>query len=416
MKIRSFFLVILIASYAAVANAGTATPAQLYTSKQYFELRDLLRSTQNNGTPESLFFRAVVANKFNQPNRSILYVQRYLNRVKDAKDPSWLVDCYEILADNYLKTYQYRKAAAAYEVILTRLGQKLKANEKADYQNSFLLWNALRATPPQTASFHGDSVLRADIKAVPFEINRQKLSFGFDSGADISIITNSLAHKLGMQIIPASIKVGSITGEKVTAHLGVARELKIGSVSFRNVVFLVFEDEDLLGPSAGTLKGILGFPVISALREITFSRSGEIVIPASPSKQSAENLCLEGLKPLITGVHQGKRLTFTFDTGASRSTLYPPFVKEFEEEIKSNYELLSEKITGVGGSKDVPAYRLKNLVLTFAGLEARFAEIAALTEPTLGDSSYFYGNVGQDLIMQFETMTMNFRSMSIVFK
>jgi hypothetical protein len=89
----------------------------------------------------------------------------------------------------------------------------------------------------------------------------------------------------------------------------------------------------------------------------------------------------------------------------------------FEPEVKGGgRELGSEKITGAGGSKTVPAYHYKDLPLEIAGRQARFSEIAILTEYTLSDSRYFYGNLGKDLIKQFSSMTMNFKSMSISFE
>jgi len=155
--------------------------------------------------------------------------------------------------------------------------------------------------------------------------------------------------------------------------------------------------------------------VIAALRELTVARNGEVIIPAKPGKHSASNLCLDGLTPLIAGTFRGKRLTFSFDTGANKSDLYPPFFKAYEEEIKAKYPSLVEKITGVGRSREIIAYRVKDLVMTFSGKEARFAEIPVLSELTLDGSRYFYGNLGQDLIKQFERMTISFETMSVLF-
>jgi hypothetical protein len=96
--------------------------------------------------------------------------------------------------------------------------------------------------------------------------------------------------------------------------------------------------------------------------------------------------------------------------------LYPPFFKAYEEEIKATGISQPEEIVGAGGSKEVPAYRVQNIIMTFSGKEARFPTVKVLTEETLDNSRYFYGNLGRDLIQQFEKMTLNFESMSIIFE
>lgn len=415
MKSRPILCLVVILAVCTTAGAKKADLTKLYKNKQYFDLRDSLRNDKTIGGSDRLFFEAVVANKFRQSSRSLSYLKRYLAKTRTASDSPWLLNSYQLLADNYLKTFHYRKAADSYEKVLKELGHTLTASDKEDYENSYRLWAALSSVPPQTITFHGPSLLKGSLQSVPLQINGHDLRLGIDSGADISIIINSLAQELELQIIEASIKVGSITGGSVNARLGVARELKLGQAVIHNAVFLVFEDKDLLGPSDGTVRGILGFPVISALREMTIS-SNEIRIPARPRSHGLGNLCLEGLKPLVAAFHNGQRLTFTFDTGANTSTLYPGFFRMFENEIKAAGEEKAEKVTGVAGSKMVPAYRVKDLPLTIGGREARYQEIAILTEYTLTDSRYFYGNLGQDLIKQFSSLTMNFESMSISFR
>ena len=74
-----------------------------------------------------------------------------------------------------------------------------------------------------------------------------------------------------------------------------------------------------------------------------------------------------------------------------------------------------ERIGGAGGSKEVSSYRYRNLDLTFAGRPARFAEARILSDPIREADRYFYGNLGQDLIKQFPSVTLNFEAMSITF-
>lgn len=415
--------VLLLLVFARVPAALSQSQLKgLYDGKQYFELRDALQNITGDHSTDLLFYRGVVSNKFNQTEASISYLRSYLKRVEGSKNAALIRDSYEILADNYLKICQYRKAAEAYTTILTRFREGLDPKRVADHENAVRLWGALRKLPRQTATFKGDSKIQSfkdqlELTNFPVEVNGQKVSFVFDTGANISSITTSFAGKLGIKIIDASIEVGGITGNKVKTRLGTAPEMKIGNVIVRNVAFLIFDDQDLyITPARFQLNAVIGFPVIAALREITIGRNGEVVIPAKPSKRSARNMCLDGLTPLIVGTFKGKLLTFSFDTGANKTDLYPPFFKAYEEEIKTKYPSRIERIAGVGESREIIAYRVKDLVMNFAGKDATFAELPVLTETTLEKSRYFYGNLGQDLIRQFERVTISFETMSVFFE
>lgn len=127
-------------------------------------------------------------------------------------------------------------------------------------------------------------------------------------------------------------------------------------------------------------------------------------------------MALDGLTPVIAGIFRGKRLTFALDTGANKTDLWPLFYRAIEEEIKARYSPQTHRIGGAGGVKDVPAYQLDDVVVRISGKDARLTNLKVLTEPTLDKSSYFYGNLGRDLIWQFERMTFNFQSMSIIFE
>ena len=423
MYIRTIAHICLLLFASLTQATATESPydqlQELYTDKQYFELRDALKALRAGQSKEFFFYQGAVSNKFNQPQSSIIYLKNYLKRAKETEDAALLVECYEMLADNYLKTYQYRQAAEAYTMLVTKFGYKIKAEGKADYENAIKLWGALGKVPRQTVVFQGNSTVKKDKEGhIPIEINNQRVAFIFDTGANLSVITSSLAIKLKLKIIDASIDVKATAGNKVKAKLAVARKIQIGNAIVHNAVFFVFDDKDLYVSEADfQINGLIGFPVIEALREVTFIRNtDELLIPITPAKGSQRNMCLDGLSPLIAGWVKGKRLIFALDTGADTSVLYPPFYKEYEDEIKVRYAPHTERVRGVGGYKEIKGYLAKNIVVQISGKDARFAEIPILIEHTLGASRYFYGNLGQDLVRQFERMTLNFETMSIVFE
>jgi predicted aspartyl protease len=412
------FLCILACVHSTSAATGNPKLRELYDARQYFDLRDALGSYRADRAPELHFYLGVVSNKFNRPRVSIYHLSRYLKQSSGKASETLLIEGYEILADNYLKTYQYAKAAEAYRILLTKFRHIVTTKKKSDYENALRLWGALSKVPPQATTFAGSSVVQQEKDGrFPLAINGQKVSFAFDSGANLSVITDSMARQLSLDIIDASIEVGAIAGNKVTAKLAVAPKTELGNVVIRNAVFLVFDDKDLYVAEADfQINGLVGFPIIESLRQITFARSGGIIVPANPRQAGEQNMCLDGFSPLIAGWFNGQRLTFALDTGATTSTLYPPFFNKFENQIRSRFPTHMEKLTGVGGYREIKSYLGKDVALQFSGREARFGKIPILTVYTTENSRYFFGNLGQDLVKQFEKMTLNFEAMSVVFE
>ena len=403
-----------------IANVSFAVPTDglkdLYDKRQFFDLRDRLREAKE---AEILFYRGVVENKFNRPDASIITLKKFIG--SPDRDPSLVREAYTLLADNYVKTFRYAEAAKTYETILAKFADTLSERERSSYKNVLGLWKGLSGVKPQKATFRGDSQIQMKREMVglmvPVAVGAATEPFIFDTGANLSTTTESMAAKLGLQIIDVPFDVGSITGNTVKAKIGVAKELKLGNVTFENVAFIVFPDKALyIEQIKYQINGIIGFPVIKALKEFTLTRSLQLNIPVDPGKFTTANLAIDGLMPLIAGVYGGKRLTFAFDTGARTSSLYPPFYKAFEKEIAAAGEATTASITGAGGSKQVSAFKLKDLSIKFGGKTPVFKTVEVLTQETTANSRYFYGNIGRDMIDQFEKMTISFAAMSVVFE
>jgi hypothetical protein len=368
-----------------------------------------------------IFYRGVVSNRFNDLEKSTALLRKYIKRAE--KNAARLPDAYEILADNYTKTYEYGKAADTYKFLLDNYKDKLKTEKIKEFENLYGLWTALRNEPRQTVSFAGDLNVqgtrdKANLLNLPVEINNQKMDFVFDTGANISTITTSTANRLGLKIIEADVSVGSSTEIKVKSKLAVAPAMKIGSATIRNVVFLVFEDKAMSFPTINyQINGIVGFPVIEAFGKITLTRGNQIIVSTKTDKNKSEpNMCLEGLLPLVAGTYKNQRMIFSFDTGAVATDFYPAFYKADEEEIKKNSTAQKVKLGGAGGFTEMFAYIVKNLELTVGGKNAKFAKTRVLTESPNEESRFYYGNLGQDLIKQYERMTLDFRAMQINFE
>lgn len=391
---------------------------QLYDRKRYFELRDAVDSSRGQADASLLFFRGVVANVFNRPRASIAYLRQYLARAGD--DGAQLSDAYTTLADDFIKLSDYDKAADAYRTILDRFKQRLTPDEIEDYENSTAIYDALRHVPRQRVIVRRAARLNEPSReagwSVTVEADQQRVALGLDTGANISLLAKSVAARLGVKMLGRSILMGSITSIRVRPELGYLPVMKIGGVTIYNAVFIVMDDQALTFPDGFVLKGVIGFPVIADLGEISFKSDGTVAVSRPHARAGRPNMCLDGRDILLRGEYEQRELVFTLDTGAERSILYLPFLHDFEGEVKTKYSLRPEKFTGVGGTEEVPAYLVKDFEIGFDGKRARLPEIRLLTKALTEKGKFYYGNIGDDLIKRFRRMTLDFGSMRIAFE
>jgi predicted aspartyl protease len=390
----------------------------LYKTHQYFALRDQVNRRTDDRSPDFLFYRGVVANRFNRLEESI----RYLTTYRGTKNAEKTCDAYEILADNYVKTYRYAQAAEMYQTQLTACKDTLSEEKRADLNNSYGLWKALEKVPVQTLSVTGQTRLqgtrdKAKLLNLAVEVGGTQMDFVFDTGANLSTITSSTATRLGLNIIEADVSVGSSSDIKVKSKLGVAAELKLGNITLRNVVFLVLDDRSLFFPQANyQINGIIGFPIIEAIGSVTISRDDVLTTDRVERRTTEPNMALEELKPLVEATIGGEKMTFLLDSGAITSTFYPAFFKTREKEIVKTATRRKIRLGGAGGSQEVNAYFLKDLEMSIGGKTARLAKAEIITEAINEDSREFYGNLGQDVIKQFEKMTIDLKNMQLIFQ
>jgi hypothetical protein len=68
---------------------------------------------------------------------------------------------------------------------------------------------------------------------------------------------------------------------------------------------------------------------------------------------------------------------------------------------------------GAGGIRQVPAYALPSVQLDIAGRPVTLRDVRVLTESTMERSEFLFGNLGQDVFSQLESMTLDFRAMEL---
>lgn len=106
----------------------------------------------------------------------------------------------------------------------------------------------------------------------------------------------------------------------------------------------------------------------------------------------------------------GRKLLFSFDTGATSSVFSVRYYREFPSAFRS----LKRKSYGVpdaGGVKNIPAYVLPQAVLTVGEAKAALHWVAVIPVPIGTGLDKVYGNPGRDLISGFRSFTLDFVNM-----
>ena len=389
----------------------------LIDQENFFKAKELYASNKNNlSKTEQNYTESVLDNTFNRLEESEKKIDFLFKNKKDIPD-SLMVKLYEIKGDNALKLYHYKEASKALLTILNNYKVFLSQSEIDDHKNDLKLWSALENVPPQKVVIRDYTNIKmtkdiAGINNLKVSTNNDTINFIFDTGANLSTTSKSVAKRLGMKMIQVNINVGSSTGKKVLAQLAVCKKLTLGNADVYNAIFLVVPDDQLSFPQDNyQIYGILGFPVIEAFKEVRITQSGRFIIPKEKTTFSRNsNLAMDGLMPLIC--IDGKH--FGFDTGADNSMLYHKYYVENRKEIDKKHQSQKVSFAGVGGVQEFDGFVI-NHTFNILGKEVTLKKIILLKDK-IKDEETSYGNIGQDLIRKFDIMILNFDQMFIKFE
>lgn len=411
-------LMILIALTGFSQNRSTMFD-QVYEQiklKNFFRARDLFESySKHIDTEKQNIILIFLNNAFNKPMVSNQKINTFFQSGSSQPD-SLILKIYRVQEDNFVKLHDYTKAKQVVLKIINEFKHQLSTDEKTDLENNLKIWTALTAVNPQKTVINSNTRIkierdRAGLKNLPVYINAISTNFIFDTGANLSTVSLSTAKRLNMRIIPANIAVDAITGLSIKADLAVCKKLNLGNITIEDVIFLVFADNALHFPQLNyQINGILGYPVIEALREVQLTQDDYFIVPKVETKNDTlSNLAIDGLSPLINIEDRH----FTFDTGAEQTILYAAYYEEYKKKFDHQYTTTKIRMGGAGGATEYKGFKI-DPVFQVMGRSISLKNVSLLTAKI--DKETVYGNIGQDLIRQFSKMTINFDQMFIRFE
>jgi hypothetical protein len=189
----------------------------------------------------------------------------------------------------------------------------------------------------------------------------------------------------------------------------------MGGATLRNVVVLILEDG--ASRSAWAAKRTRSTrssatPCFQALGAITFLREGVFEAGAAALQNAAgTRMYMKLLTPVIECGVEGKELPFTFDTGASGSSLSARYYKRFRAEAGS-WKKGENTSGGAGGIVRRKIYLQAKLDLTIGDATATLENVSVFPEKMDSDLDELFGNLGQDMVARFEGFTLDFSKMA----
>lgn len=415
----------LCCCHLAFASATAGWEAQLRQAVQdnnYFLVRALLPQAKKQLSREQyLYYTALAENKFDQCLASNRHIRQLLQQYPKQLNDSQIITLMNTAAGNYLRLYAYGQAVTTYQELLKKFGNKLDRKEQAAYRNMLGLFEPLAPVPPQEMFLKDDVLLpgyrnKFNHLMSPVRSGDTTIDFIFDSGAGLSTISESTAKTMGLQILESKVNVGSGTSMDVESKLAVADSLWLGRILFRNVVFLVMPDEKLSFPSVGlVIKGIIGFPVIHQLGEVHLRKDGNIFVPQTPAPAQLQNMFLDDQVPVVLVTDGNYTLLLNFDTGAKTTELSARYYQARQDLVDSIGVKTTKHFGSAGGVVAEEVYELPTFHMEIGSQAATLSNVPVhSSEKTFTKKRD--GNLGQDVMTQFDEMILNFRYLYVDFK
>ncbi len=401
-------------SRSAVSPSSIDILGSLYRDHDYFALRERL-SRADTTDIRTTFYLAAVQQAFNEPLRSNGTIRRALQSKLVPDSLRFEVERMQL--SNDLRLSRYAQADSVATAILAASPRSADSATLADIGNTERLVRALRDVPPQVATITGPSLLPTDsARRIPVQIGDSPRHYGFDTGANLSVLMRSEAEALGLQVRPVGLTVGSSTDASVETDIAVAPRLTIGHMVYQNVVFLVLPDRALTFPDGFRIPGLIGFPVIEAMGEIHFRRDGSLEIPAQASTRGLRNLALEELHSLVEVGYDGERLVCLLDTGAGQTQFFAPYYMRHRARFDARGTPDSMKTGGAGGMRTLPVYRLRHVALAIGDTSVVLQNVPVYTTFLHAPKDGLTCRIGLDVLHSSGEYVLNFRSMTLLLR
>ncbi len=272
---------------------------------------------------------------------------------------------------------------------------------------------AFRAVPPIRA--HGGATVPTianplGSKSADVTVNGVTLPWFIDTGAEISVVTETTAAKLGVRVLPGSSDVGTSTSNRVTGKMGVIDKASIGGATIENLPVLILPDAMLALGKDYTIPAIFGLPAFAALGRIAWLDGGARLALGNEAPRPKGRTVRVYWHEDGLGIPIATSLGTTgaqFDSGADSTDLRKPGLALL---TKDQIASAAERNATIGGAGGFVTTKVR--VLPRLDYSIDDAPLTAL-KLNIDDSENGAGRVGSDMIAQLKLLTIDFATMTL---
>jgi predicted aspartyl protease len=327
---------------------------------------------------------------------------------------------FEALLDSYARQGAYRKEHALIVRWLAAHGEPVDPDELADLREALGTAAVLRdvsrakATGSSSATLHSyRNVLGT--QNVDLTVRGVTLSWNIDTGANLSVVTESAARRMRLAVRDARTRAVGLTGHSVPTRIAVIYRLPVGGVTLRNVVAIVVPDSALFirSPRGNyQIAAILGCPALAQLGRFRIDADGTFAIDrAGPLLRSGATLYMKQLTPVAEVEIAGRPGLMSIDTGANRSSLHASYAIRFADRARL-WSSKRDATFGLGGSTEGDVAVEPGITIT-AGVATVVEQDVTVTLE--GDKTApVLGNLGQPALTARGSYTFDFRAMRLL--
>lgn len=348
--------------------------------------------------------RGALATAFNEAAADT--VLRGVIRDKPGSDEA--SQAYQLLSRIYVRSGQYKRLVDNMDQWAASFPNRREVlDDKADVDQ-------LRGLPDQRNGPLRVSTLphEAGGWSIPASINGKPASYLFDTGAWLSVITESEATRLGLEIRAGSATLMDPSGKGVRIRTAVAKEVRLGAMRFQDVSFGILPNAEPWSSMPPGQGGILGIPIWLAAKRVKWTNEGwELGGPSGAVDRTSRNVVFSGNHLLLATMVSGTRVFGTLDTGATDTDLNETFSEQFPALLQSGTRETRE-ITGLGGTASFASVTLSEVPFQIGPTRVvlRPAHVTLQRNLAIGGACCI-GNIGLDILAQTREFVLDLSAM-----
>ena len=406
--LSSCVLVFVLVARAAAQAPDAAALRRLYDTNSWFELREAVE-----GTNKAPLYKGAVAAAFNHVVEAEKYLRQAMREAPNALEAN---EARGLLVVLYVRLGRSSDAGRL-------ISEFLKVEpQRSDVRNLQVMFGAFPDRPNQTIRSNGGATFRCAVSEngvrLPVSVNGKTVNWLLDTGANITLLSESEAQMLGLNPQGISGQAADLAGGKTTARTVVAARMTIGGTEFRNVPMLVVPDGQ---PPWNEWKpgerGAIGIPVAAALQKVRWTADGMCYTGATVRSRGSgpPNLAFDYLFSLARVDFNGRPLEFVLDTGNQAGTqLWERFGRDFAQLVTDRGTRATQRVTQIGGASDREIIVIPEISLRVGGLDTHLRPANIFARPVGDDRRH--GNLGMDVLSQARDATIDFQSMVLTLR